>query len=175
MTMTLVSTVTVGAGGAASIEWTGIPQTGTDLLVVISAKSTTAAGEGANTLYVRLNGATTGYTRRYLQGNGASVSSASMTSALEIGYLSGSTSVGWINAQMIIPNYTGSTAKSITADLVSENNASTAYQTLTAASYSGTSAITSLSLNIEAGSNYAQYSTASLYLVTKGSGGATAS
>jgi hypothetical protein len=35
-TMTALSTVTVGAGGAATIDFTSIPQTYTDLIVKIS-------------------------------------------------------------------------------------------------------------------------------------------
>lgn len=173
MTMTLVQTVTVGSGGASNITFSDIPQTATDVMVLISAKSASTGGEASNTLYVRLNGATTNYYRRYFQGNGSSASSVSMTSALEIGYLSGSSSDGWVTAGFYIPNYTGSEYKLLSADLVSEHITTTAYQTLTAARWENTSAITSISLNIEAGSNYAQNSVASLYTITKGSGGAS--
>lgn len=175
MTMSLLQSVVVPTGGAASIEFASIPQTGTDIIAVISAKSNTAGGEGSNTLFVRLNGSTTSYTRRYIQGNGTTTQNATMSSALEIGYLSGATSNGWINAQLTIPNYAGATNKNISADLVSENNAANAYQTLTAAVWANTSAVTSLTFNIESGSTYAQTSIVSLYIVTKGSGGATVS
>jgi hypothetical protein len=41
-TMVKIDTVTVGSGGAASIEFTNIPQTYTDLQIVLSARSATS-------------------------------------------------------------------------------------------------------------------------------------
>ena len=38
-TYTLISSVTVGSGGAASIEFTSIPSTYTDLVLKLSARS----------------------------------------------------------------------------------------------------------------------------------------
>jgi hypothetical protein len=46
----LIETVTVGAGGAASIEWTGIAGTGQDLLVVFSLRCTTSNATGSLTI-----------------------------------------------------------------------------------------------------------------------------
>jgi hypothetical protein len=54
--MTLISSVTVGSGGAADIEFTSIPATYTDLLVKISIRNATS---GATRVYVRFNGAST--------------------------------------------------------------------------------------------------------------------
>ena len=39
VTHNLISTITVGSGGAASIDFTSIPQTYTDLLVKISLRA----------------------------------------------------------------------------------------------------------------------------------------
>ena len=166
MAMTLVSTVTVGAGGAASIEFTNIPQTGKDLLLVASARKTTAT-QGSS--YVELNGSTTGYTTRYLRGNGATVSSATSSAAgfYVDRWIPGSdwTASTFGNAAIYISNYTSSAAKSASIDSVSEQNTTTSYQTIHAASWTGTNPITSISFDISA-DNYAQYSTASLYIIS---------
>ncbi len=68
MTMTLVSTVTVGSGGASSIEWTSIPQSGKDLLILLSARA--ASNAIRNDVGVSFNGVTTNRTYRSLYGNG---------------------------------------------------------------------------------------------------------
>ncbi len=170
MTMTLVQTVTVGAGGAASIEFTGIPQTGTDLLVVYSLRQ--AAG-GQSTMQISFNGANYP-TNKNLLGNGATASSNG--SASVVGYPSASTDTAntFGNTTIYFSNYSSTTSnKSFTSDSVSENNGATAYQLLSAGLWASTAAITSISM--ATGSNWAQYSTASLYLVTKGSGGASVS
>ena len=174
MTMTLVSTVTVGAGGAASIDFTSIPQTGTDLFLVVSARVTGADG----TPRLRFNGSTTGYTDKWLYGDGAYKGTASNVnggSSIWAGQFdaSGDTSSTFTNGTIYIPNYAGATAKSVSVDSVKENNGTTGYQELVAGAWSGTAAITSLSLL--GASNFVQYSTASLYTITKGSGGATVS
>ena len=71
-----------------------------------------------------------------------------------------------------IPNYAGSTNKSFSFDQVNENNTTAANQVLGSVLWSNTAAITSISLT-SPGYNFVQYSTASLYGITKGSGGAT--
>lgn len=172
MTMTLVSSIQVGAGGAASIEFTGIPQTGTDLVVMMSARS----GSTSNVVYLQFNNDTTetNYTYRYVLGNGASASSFTANNSPAAVYTpSSATASTFANTQIYVPNYTGSTAKSASIDGVTENNATTALQEIRATVWTGTAAVTSLKL-IGAG-NFVQYSQASLYTITKGSGGATVS
>jgi len=170
MTMTLVSTVTVGSGGAASIDFTSIPQTGTDLLVVYSLRSTS----GDNNVQMSFNSSTTSFTNKVLYGNGSTVSSGS--NYAKAGYMpySTDTSNTFGNNSIYVPNYTSSTNKSYSLETVTENNATSVAMALLAGLWSNTSAITSLSLIANSGS-FAQYSTASLYTITKGSGGATVS
>ena len=175
---TLVSTVTVGAGGAASIQFTSIPQTGTDLLLVISAR-TTKTGNVQDDFQLRINGdSASSYGRKWLRGNG---SSADSVGSAYTGYVAGgyypandATANTFGNISVYIPNYAGSAQKSISIDGVTEHNNTTAYSVLSANSWPSTSAVTSLLINAFTG-NLVQYSTASLYLITKGSGGATVS
>jgi hypothetical protein len=168
--MQLVSTVTVGAGGASSISFTDIPSDGTDLLLLISAQ-TNASGEYVDLVNVRFNGSTSGYSDRDFNGNGTSVfnnARTSQTSAVIWGAnATGATANTFSNSQIYIPNYAGAAAKSFSADTVTENNASTARQALTAALWSETAAITQITLTRTFGTLYTQHSTASLYKITK--------
>jgi hypothetical protein len=166
--MTLVSTVTVGSGGAASINFSSIPQTATDLLVLLSGRSTSTT----SAIRVNLNGSATGFSERVLQGDGGTA--LSFTETTFIGHIprSDHTSSTFGSLALYIPNYAGSSNKSFSVDAATENNATTAYADIIAGVWSNTSAITQVTLTA---SNFAQYSSASLYLITKGSGGATAS
>lgn len=162
-TMTLIQSVTVGAGGAASIDFTSIPSTYTDLVVKLSTRDS-----GSGDLRIRFNGVTTSsYTFRRLYGNGSSFGSdtASQTSIYvgTISDLTSNTASTFGNAEIYVPNYASTTAyKSISVDGVQETNASTAFQTLIAGLFSSNSAITSMSIYTDSGS-YVQYSTAYLY------------
>lgn len=162
MAVKLIETKTVGAGGAASIEFTSIPQTYTDLLVLISGRSTDAALY-ASTKVIFNNG--TGNNSYYLQGDGASVSSATFTAFMNFDPGANATASVFGNVSLHIPNYAGSTQKSFSVEGVSENNASSGgtYQILTAGLWQNTAAITTITLSMIFGSNYAQYSSASLY------------
>ena len=165
MTMTLIETKTLGTA-ASAIEFTSIPQDGTDLLLVASIR---AVDEQLVSVF-NLNGSTTGFTSRYLMGNGSSVESSTFTrfwAAIPYGSFTSNT---FGNAQMYIPNYAGSTNKSVSADSVSENNATTSYQQISAHLWSNTAAITSVAISANAG-NLAAGSTISLYKITKGTDG----
>lgn len=173
--MTLVSTVTLGSS-ASSIDFTSIPQTGTDLLVVFSIRSTDATANH----FVRFNSDSgSNYGHRRLRGDGSSASSQYQDPSSQVfipnaASMSSDTANTFSNGSVYISNYTSSVAKSVSADSVAENNGTTAGQAIVAARWSGTAAITSLSI-IHNGATFAQYSTASLYTITKGSGGATVS
>lgn len=174
--MVAIQTVTVGSGGAASIEFTSIPQTYTDLVIRVSTRSTDS---GDNAFGLRFNGSSTAaYSMRRLWGNGASAFSGLSTSVNNMeGILgvnpSGSTASTFGNAEIYIPNYTSSNNKSVSIDAVNENNATTAYAELYAGLWSNTSAITQVTLGYMTG-NFVQYSTATLYGVTSAGYGAKA-
>jgi hypothetical protein len=162
----LIETVTVGSGGAASIEFVGIDQTGVDLVLVVSLRSTVAAGP--RDCNVRINGSTSGYSGLQLRGTGSAVASTgSVTNRLQFGYAAvpaaDQTAKTFSNQKMYFANYTSASAKSVSSDSVGENNATTAYQSLFAHSWSGTDAITSLSVYDV---TWAEHSTASLYKIT---------
>jgi hypothetical protein len=172
--MQLVSTVTVGAGGAASIDFSSIPQTGTDLLIVLSGRSTTAATQ--RKMEMLINGTAANTSSRNLAGNGSATSSSVISPYQSYWTMPGASAAAntFSNDSIYFPNYAGATNKSFSVDTVGEDNATLSYQNIIAGLNSSTGAITSISLKPDSG-NFAQYSTASLYIITKGSGGATVS
>jgi hypothetical protein len=162
MTMTLIETKTLGTA-QASIEFISLPQDGTDLVALCSVRSA-----GANFgLFIRPNGSTTNLSSRNLQGNGSSASS--FTGSVE-GLItsSGDTANTFANTSFYLTNYTANTAKSISIDAVSENNATTAYQRIAAGLWNDTTAITSLQFWPDTSGSFAAGSTISIYKITKG-------
>jgi hypothetical protein len=164
----LIEIIEVGAGGAASIEFTGIPQDGVDLVLVMSLRS---ARSDLNDLgYLQINNITSN-TYRYmaLTGTGSGVSGAGYTSDnIYFGRVSASTSTAntFGSSEIYFSNYTSSSDKSISSDSVQEQNVTASQQQITAGKFPTTNPITSLKIYNGTASNFVQYSTASLYKIT---------
>jgi len=163
--MTKISSVTVGSGGASSIDFTSIPQTYTDLVVKISGRTTRSANQ--EDLRISYNGSTATFTARLLQGTGTAAASYTDTRFFGSVPSASATSTTFGNLEAYIPNYAGSTNKSASVDYVCENNATAAEEGLVASLWSTTSAITSISITGNSSGNFVQYTTATLYGVTK--------
>ena len=164
-TFTKIASVSVGSGGASSIDFTSIPSTYTDLCVKLSGRLTSAAV--TQTLTVQFNGSTSSYSSIQVRGNGtaaSSVSNASGTDEINLGELTAATGTAstFGSVDLYVPNYAGSSNKSVSADAVSENNGTLAWSMLTAGLLSNTAAITSIKF-LPSGGDFAQYSTATLY------------
>jgi hypothetical protein len=167
ITYNKIASVTVGSGGAANMDFQNIPADYTDLVLKVSARNSS----NENAYRVRINNdSSTLYSARFLLGNGSTASSNnnSTQTAAFVGRMSMSTDTAstFGSTDIYIPNYTSSVAKSLSSDVVTENNATTAFQSLFAALYTGTSAITRLTLIPDA-NNFAEHSTATLYGIKK--------
>jgi hypothetical protein len=165
-----IASINVGLLGAATMEFTSIPSTYTDLLVVFSGR-TDRTGTVADNTIMKINSSTSGYSARFLEGNGSSAGSFT-DSNQPPNYLFNSAAVSatastFSNVSIYIPNYAGSTNKSYSVDSVQETNATTAYARLSAALLSNTAAISSLTFTNDGGANFVQYSTATLYGISK--------
>jgi len=164
-TYTLIASNTVGLLGSATITFSSIPSTYTDLLIKSSART-----DRVNTVdYYKLkfNGTATSYSERSLNGNGSAAASENNNSTsygfnYAIDAATATTST-FSNAEFYIPNYAGSNNKSYSTDAVTENNAATAYAAFTAGLLSNTTAITSITLESANAANFVQYSTFYLY------------
>jgi hypothetical protein len=160
-TYTLISSVTVGAGGQAAMEFTSIPSTYTDLLIKISGRS--ALNDLADNASVSFNNSTSNRSQRSLY---TEVTNPPTSYTYTTFYIwmpaSTSTASTFGNTELYIPNYAGSNNKSFSGDSVGENNGTRTDLALNASLWSDTSAITSVKVTSNGG-NWVQYSTAYLY------------
>lgn len=160
-----ISTVTVGSGGASTIEFNNIPQIYTDLQVSFSCRTTQTANW--TVIYLRPNGSSSNGSTRQLYGTGSGTGSETDTVIYAgSGQGTDTTSNTFSNGSIYIPNYTSSNNKSISSDSVTENNATAALARFVAGLWSNTSPITSLTLVPSSGS-FVQYSSATLYGIRK--------
>ena len=166
-TFVKIATVTVGAGGAASMDFTSIPSTYTDLSVFVSARGTANFAGNGQYYDIKINNSSANLTQRYLQGNGSAASSGTSSSTTG-NYMPPSdyTASTFSNNLIYLPNYSGSTNKSFYTDSVNENNASNAFVIMNAYLWAQTTAINQITLT-PGGGNFAQYSTATLYGISK--------
>jgi len=156
----LLEKITVGAAGASSVTFSGIPQTGyTDLLLKASCRSNQS--NVARSWKVQPNGVD--ITARNLDAEGNPFVAFSSTIANMNANGTGSTSNTFNNYDVYIPNYASTTTyKSLSVDGAVENNGTDANLKLVAGLYSSNTAISSITCIINAGL-FVQYSTFYLY------------
>jgi hypothetical protein len=152
----------------ASVTFSTIAGTYTDLCLKFSARSD--ANDTSNDLKVLLNGSTASvYSNLVLKGTGSSAFSQVQTnnSAPFIGIVVSNTATAstFGNGEFYFPNYTSSNAKSMSADAVSENNATAALATIGAYLWnpSTQAAITSIAISPYNGTVFRQHSSFYLY------------
>jgi len=160
-----IYTQTVGAGGTGGVNFLNIPQTFTDLMMVVSARTAFAATYQYIPIYFNNNGSN--YSATNVLGTGSAVSS-DRNAWIDAGAVSAtSTSNTFSSVSIYIPNYTSANFKSYIADGVTENNATAGFQSLTAGLWRDTSAINRIDIS-GAGQTIVQNSTVTLYGITKG-------
>jgi len=160
-----LQTIYANSGSVASILFSSIPQTYTDLVVKVSTRDTGASQH----MFFDLNGtAPTGFSNTLLFGDGSSTYSQRRTDGLLTftNETSSSTANTFNSMDFYIPNYTSSNYKQIILDSVTEQNGSGAYSNLMAILWRNTAAINSIGLGA-AGTAFAQYSKFSLYGVLR--------
>ena len=163
-TYTLISS-NVLASATASVTFSSIPATYTDLLLRLSLRAATDGGP--ENIQITFNGATTNYSSTYVEGNGATATSSRYTGQSIIQFpnvIDGTayTASTFGSTDIYIPSYTASQNKPMAGLGASENNATTAFINATAALWSNTSAITSITID-QSGANYAIGSSFYLY------------
>ena len=157
-----IATVVVGSGGAASIDFTSIPQTFTDLMILTSIRSDRAS-QDTSSAGVSFNNTTSNRTMRDIEADGSNASSGNVTQFYVRIPASTSTASVFGNAVIYIPNYTSANHKSVSLDSVQENNATRSFLNLMAGLWADTSAINRITLTENNGANFAQHTTATLY------------
>lgn len=153
---------TVATGSQATITFSSIPSTYTDILLRVSARMSSTT---LDTYNLAFNGSTANFSYRnlYGAGTGALGSSTGSSGATGINEPSTYTANTFGSMDLYIPNYATSQYKSASSIAVSENNSTEAYAVFTGNVWSSTSAITSISITSAGTANFAQYSSFYLY------------
>jgi hypothetical protein len=166
------------SGSAAVITFNNIPQTFTDLLIEVSARSSNASNDS----FFMQCGTSLGfdsaavYSQTRLGGDGAGVWSDRQTGqswcfTYATVPATNGTSNTFGSAQIYVPNYISSNFKSFILNAVSERSATTGNnieQMLHADLWRNTNALTSVKFQLLSGSNFAANSTITIYGITKG-------
>jgi hypothetical protein len=157
-TYTLIEAKTLGSA-VASVEFTSIPQTYTDLKVVFSTRNTT----NENAVLLSLNGSSANFTNKRMYGDGTGVYSFSGSDLFAYIVRTDHTANTFGNTEIYIPNYKSSTYKSILIDNANERTSTTVEMALTVGLWSNTANITSIGLASTGAGALAQHSTFYLY------------
>lgn len=172
MSMTLIDRIETSSS-SASITFNNIPQNYTDLFMVTSVRTTSTSGTMEN-IKVQVNESASSYSYKLLYGAGTEAGTYDQTGggipSDGIGaYAPTSTSLAntFGSMSVYIPNYAGSTHKSISIDAVAENNATVGFQNISSGIWANTAAITSVKIRSMGSNNLTQYSTASLYGINR--------
>jgi hypothetical protein len=164
-TYTLISS-NVLTSSAASVTFSAIPSTYTDLVLRISAR--TDAGTANDNIQITFNSDTaTNYSMTRLTGTGSAASS-NRTSTIDyarLGWVDGNTATADVfgSMEVYIPSYLVSQNKPFSSFAVSEQNATAANMDAIAALWRNTAAITSLNIisnnagNLVSGSSFYLY------------------
>ena len=159
-TYTLISS-NVLASSAASVTFSSIPATYTDLVLRISAN-----GNGSSLLYASINPSNSNHSYRALYGTGTTAASGdtgSGSSLFEMGSIGTATNV-FGSTEIYIPNYTVSANKPVSGFGVREINSATSNKiSAIAALWSNTSAVTSIEFGTIGGSGFNTGSSFYLY------------
>jgi len=157
-TYTLISS-NVLTSSAASVTFSSIPSTYTDLVLKCSVRSTRTGVSFAPFLLWTNNASSSDYSFTRLSGNGASATSARQSPASsyqqwEIASAATNTAVNagsstsntFTSIEAYFPSYAGSTSKPGSLSIAAETNATTAYLHNIALLKTGTTAISSIGL-----------------------------
>jgi len=162
-----IATVTVGSGGASSIEFTSIPSTFAHLQVRVLARST--ASDTNNDMRMQLNGDTgSNYAYHLLAGDGGSASafgiaSQSNPTVVYRAMTAANATASVFGASIIdIMDYASTSKNKTVRGFGGHDRNGAGVVSLNSVLWDSTSAIASIKLTTSA-SNFAQYSTAALY------------
>jgi hypothetical protein len=166
-TYTLISS-NVLSSSAASVTFSAIPSTYTDLVLKVSARSDTTQ----NNYFVKFNSDTSNFnTGRVLYADGTTVTSDYFSAGVSVYNFGGAnpstyTSNTFSSSEVYIPNYALASIKQISTFNTQENNATLSRISVSANLYNNAAAIISLSITVAAG-NFVSGSSFYLYGISK--------
>lgn len=169
MAMTLVSSVTLTNSTSTQFDFLNIPQTGKDLLILVSARTTTVSGSTDLNLIVN-DVQTTSYTNLRLRGSGTTASTTSQNAtSLSHPVMPGAnvTANTFGSTRFYLPNYATTNTKNFSIESVTENNAASAEARMIAGRNTTVSTgITKISIYDSSGGAFVSGTTAALYIIS---------
>ena len=159
-------------GGAGSAVFNNIPQTFTDLKIVVTQRN--GSSNVAENLAFRFDSGSSIYSNTVIYGSGTGTASSRSSNQPFISYTAGmfinggtSTANTFASYEVYVPNYTSNQFKQFTIDSVTENNAAEAYSSLSAGLYRSTLPIQTLYVQGYS-AVMSNNSTITIYGITKG-------
>ena len=166
-TYTLITSNVLGSN-TASVTFSSIPQTYTDLVLISSVRSSRTPAGVRDEYKILINGTTSNYSSLTVNADGSGTATGVASSSGS--YLSG----GWANTdnmtssmfsihEVYFPQYTASVNKPIATHSAQASQPSPFYLTSISSTWANTAAITSLSMYPETGPNWITGSSFYLY------------
>lgn len=158
-----IASLTAGSGGVASFDFTGIPATYSDLYVSLSGRS--ANSSNFDNPRIAINTSTTGFSRLEFYDENATLGSEFSSDRI-IGVCPAvntvSNSFGAL--KMYIPAYAGSNNKAYSVISTSQHSSSSPRSLwYLGGIWANTAAVSQITISLNTGANFVQYSTATLY------------
>lgn len=148
----------------ASVTFSDIPQTYTDLVIRGSIRSNRASSL-VDTINYNFNSSTANFSNTKMEGTGAASNGVrnQTNSSLIVATASSVAANTFTSFEIYLPNYAGSTNKPFGSFFAYEDNATIAYVGAVASLRSNTAAITSITLGLVTGPNFVSGSSFHLY------------
>lgn len=171
-TRTLIASNTVSGSSTTAVDFNNISSAYTDLEILMSGRS---SGNSAGFTF-QVNGNSANYSNMTAWGSGSAFGSQSNsgTTSFQLA-MSNSGAINWLqstintfsNALIYIPSYAGTLNKTIFAEVVIENNATLAYQTIFTGMWANTAVISQVTFTSWSGENFVAGTTFYLYGIAK--------
>jgi hypothetical protein len=162
--MKLIETKTLTTA-QSNITFSAVPQNFTDVVILLSGRCTLSAANYSWLLNFNADSGSNYIQRRlYGSGTGTATDGAANTTIPATINGGGETANTFSNYQIYLPNYSGATTKTVSIDGVTENNATAAFQFISAHSWNNTTGISTIDFTLNgAGNTWVAGSTVSLY------------
>jgi len=164
-TYSKLAEVSVGSGGTSAIAFNNIPQNYTDLVIKLSIRHTRSLEYEDIKCSINGRSVATNWSFKAIYGYGSTAGSEGYSGNSSYSIVTGDTATAntFSNTEIYIPNYSTSTAKSISADSSTENNGSNAILYMASALFDSTTNIVSIEFTPAHTGTFMQHSTATLY------------